>query len=87
MITRCSVRRNFEAENIYAAEIESEARMHKPANDDQRVSFLRSLNILDTEPDPAFDCIVEAASTSRIPPSPWSASLIAIGNGSSPESV
>ena len=33
------------------------------ANDRERVAFLRSLNILDTGSDPAFDCITETAST------------------------
>ena len=41
--------------------------MHKPApvlaNDSERVAFLRSLNILDTEAASAFDRITEAAST------------------------
>ena len=35
----------------------------KPANDQDRVAFLRSLNILDTQADIAFDRITEAAST------------------------
>ena len=34
-----------------------------PANDAERVAFLRSLNILDSKSDPAFDCIAEAART------------------------